>query len=221
MTDFGVCYNSTGSTCSGGPQPGMVALRDVVLQIFPKLGSLGIYNCRPSSGGGGLSTHGEGRGWDCRCNAFDSAQLAMGNRLAELLIKNHRKLGIQRIIWNTREWDCKEAKWEDYGGQSPHKDHLHIELCWRAARGTDALTRSYVWMVLKGEDEMTPAQEAKLDRMLKQQASLNKRVTELEPKVQAIWKALYLDHDQDPGTPAKEHLNLIDDKCDQILAAVT
>lgn len=220
MPDFGICSNSTGSKCSGGPQPGTVALRDVILQLFPKLRSLGIYNCRPVRGGGSLSTHGEGRGWDCGCNAFDSQQLAMGNRIADLLIKNARKLGVQRIIWNHREWNVVRGTWQAYGCDAPgsskshHTDHLHIELCWKSAAGKDALTRSYVWMVLKGEEEMTPAQEAKLDKALAE-------IAELKPKVHACWKALYLDHDQDPATPAIEHLNLIDDKLDQVLAEVT
>lgn len=163
MPDYGDCYNSTGTRCSGRAQPGTMALREAVRAIFAGIGDLGIYNCRPSSGGGGLSTHGEGRGWDAACNALSQAGLALGNALAAALIKRYRELGIQRIIWNRRQWDVLTKTWRAYHGSSPHTDHLHIELCWKAARDKP-LTVTYVKAVLSGEeDELTDDERKKLE----------------------------------------------------------
>lgn len=180
MTDFGTCHNGTGSRCTGGPQPGVVALRNMVMRLFPIFGSLGIYNCRPVRGGGSLSTHGEGRGWDCRCNANIPNEREAGDDLAKLLVQVHKYLGIQRIIWNRRQWDTNTKAWRAYGGVSPHTDHLHIELCWASASGPKRLTEPYVWLILNGEDEMTPAQEAKLDQALAALGTLSGRVAALE-----------------------------------------
>lgn len=133
MPEYGWCYDSTGNKCSGRAQPGARALRAVVDAHYVEIGDLGIYSCRPSSGGGGLSTHGEGRGWDAACNANDPQQKKVGDDLAALLVEKARLIGVQRVIWNRREWDSRERKWEAYTGDSAHRDHLHIELCWAAA----------------------------------------------------------------------------------------
>lgn len=184
MTIYADCYDSTGTVCSGKAQPGTRALRDGCDDLFPELGDYGIFNCRPSSGGGGLSTHGEGRGWDAACNAQTPDGLALGNKLAALLIKHHAELGVQRIIWNRRQWDVNTKRWRAYHGQSPHLDHLHIELCWEAARD-NPLTVEYVKLVLGQEDDMTPEQDARLERVEK-----------------AVFKEV--------GGEPKEHLGIID-----------
>lgn len=191
--DYGACYDSTGSRCSGKPQAGTLALRAGVRAAFPGIGDLGIYNCRPSSGGGGLSTHGEGRGWDAACNANSQAGLVLGNKVAAELISVYSRLGIQRIIWNRRQWDVLNKRWRAYGGSSPHTDHLHIELCWEAARD-DPLTVEYVNQVLGGaeEDELTDAQA----KMLKE-----------------VWTALY----EKEGGKLIEHLDIIEKKLDELL----
>lgn len=173
MTIYEDCYDSTGNVCSGKAQPGTRALRDGCDDLFPELGDFGIYNCRPSSGGGGLSTHGEGRGWDAACNAMTPEGLALGNRLAALLIKYHEELGIQRIIWNRRQWDVNTKAWRAYHGQSAHLDHLHIELCWEAARD-NPLTVEYVKLVLGQEDWLMALTEKEQEELLK--------------KVRDVWK---------------------------------
>lgn len=146
------CYDSTGGTCSGKAQPGAIALRNVVRRLYPGIGDLGIYNCRPTRGGGSLSTHGEGRGWDAKCDA--NTQKALGDRLATDLIEHcaMEELGIQRVIWNRRQWDSRTRTWRAYSGVSPHRDHLHIELCWESAK---KLTEARVNEILGEEDEMT------------------------------------------------------------------
>lgn len=220
MPDYGNCYNSTGSRCSGGPQPGTVALWKAVVALFPILGTLGIYNCRPSSGGGGLSTHGEGRGWDCRCNAFDPAQKAAGDRLATLLIKYHKQLGVQRIIWNRKQTDVRSGMgtWRAYGGASPHTDHLHIELCWSSARD-NPLTETYVKQVLsEGEDDL-PYTEAQLRGFIRDEvrAVLDEAPTAITEKKgwrYSVWKALYKLKPGSSPAEYEEHLNVIEKKID-------
>lgn len=164
MADYGNCSDPTGTVCASGPQPGTLALRNAVIDLYLGIGDLGIYNCRPSSGGGGLSTHGEGRGWDARCNANSPSGLALGNRLGRDLWTHRQSLGVQRIIWNHRQIDIRQPIWRTYGCDSPgsskshHVDHLHIELCWAAAKH-QPLTSAYVKQVLSGQtgdDEVDP-----------------------------------------------------------------
>lgn len=159
---YGYCYDATGSRCSGKAQPGTLALRAAIRKLFPGIGDLGIYNCRPTRGGGSLSTHGEGRGWDAACNAHNN--LPLGDKLAATLVINAPELGIQRVIWNHRQWDSRAKAWRTYGGVNPHTDHLHIELCWSSARDKP-LTEKYINEVLGSEDDLTPEQSKKLDEI--------------------------------------------------------
>lgn len=152
------CYNATGKKCSGKAQPGVVALRKAVRELFPGIGDLGIYNCRATRGGGSLSTHGEGRGWDAKCNATSKSGLALGNRLAAWLVLHAQELGIQRVIWNRRQWDSKTRTWRKYSGRSPHTDHLHIELCWKSARD-QPLTVAFIKTVFSGGEEFVVDKE--------------------------------------------------------------
>lgn len=192
--DYGACYNAVGSRCSGRAQPGAIALRDGVRNVYPAIGDLGIYNCRQSSGGGGLSTHGEGRGWDAACNANSQAGLVLGNQVAGELVRLHQQLGVQRIIWNRRITDVPNGmgKWRAYHGTSPHTDHLHIELCWKAARDKP-LTKAYVIGLLGGEEDDLTDDQAK--------------------KLQEIWNALF----EKEGGKIVEHLDIIEKKLDELL----
>lgn len=222
MTDYGDCYSSTGSKCASGPMPGTIALRNAVLSLYAVLGSLGIYNCRPVRGGGSLSTHGEGRGWDCKCSAFVPAQKKAGDELADLLVKHYRKLGIQRIIWNRRQWDVKTKKWRSYGGTSPHTDHLHIELCWLAAVGSKKLAEDYVRMVLTEEEDLSPEQEQLLKDVLVEVKALRASVGDPYESGLTVQKALIKRTGRNPNDPKDwvhvEHLNVIEDRLDAIEA---
>lgn len=151
---YGYAYDSTDGRCSGGPQPGAIALRDVVLELFPQLRDVGIYMCRPSSGGGGLSTHGEGRGWDCglpiRALSPTGYDDELGWRLWRLFIALAPLLGIQRVIFHDLEWSSNDREVQPYSGASRHLDHLHLELCRAAATGPRALTPEAVADALGG-----------------------------------------------------------------------
>lgn len=133
----GYRYDATGTTCSGGPTPGALALRDELARRFAGRGE--IYNCRPVRGGQRLSLHGEGRAVDWYRSASDAAQAAEAQRIIDWLLGTDgqgnahavaRRMGVQEIIWNRRIWSAgRHAEgWRDYGGTNPHTDHLHIGL---------------------------------------------------------------------------------------------
>jgi hypothetical protein len=142
-------YNPVGTRCLGVTQPGAKALMaytagPVYMQStgqWPAAKNLGIYNCRDSSGGSGLSTHAEGRSPDVGF-PVDRARWPHGHPSGTLLAKaltEHaavEELGIQRVIWAGYEWDSREGErhWEPYSGASDHFDHNHIELTWATAR---------------------------------------------------------------------------------------
>jgi hypothetical protein len=130
--------------------------------LLPKLGDYGIYNCRNSRTGSTLSLHGEGRAWDC---AIPWGETALGDSVAKFYVLSAEMLGIQRVIWGfgagkaPREWDSRagERYWEAYSGPA-HDDHIHVELCWKAALNLTAATvrtafRTF-WEGEKEEDEV-------------------------------------------------------------------
>lgn len=50
--------------------------------------------------------------------------------------------------------------WRPYGGSNPHTEHAHVSLTWAHRDDTSP------WWLEEDEDVMSPAQEAKLDRVL-------------------------------------------------------
>lgn len=126
MGDVIAGYDKIGSECLGRAQQGTINLKNAMLDRWPSR-SLGIYNCRNVRGGKSKSSHAEGRGYDHQW--FDKAS---GFKIAETLIANCGELGIQRVIWWRRIWTWGEG-WDDYFGESPHTDHLHVEQNWSGA----------------------------------------------------------------------------------------
>ena len=165
MMAYGFCYADSGPRCSGGPRPGTVVLRDVVMSKIQGVGSLGIYNCRPKRTSSNLSLHAVGRAWDA---AIAVSNKALGVRLAQFFVDAAEDLGIQRVIYWEREWDSRPGQrwWSPYSGPN-HHDHAHVELCPHAAQNltageVDVAIRRY-W--LKEEDDLTPEQDARLTRL--------------------------------------------------------
>lgn len=207
------CYNATGKKCSGKAQPGVVALRKAVRELFPGIGDLGIYNCRPTRGGGSLSTHGEGRGWDAKCNATTKSGLALGNRLAAWLVLHAQELGIQRVIWNRRQWDSKTRTWRKYSGQSPHTNHLHIELCWKSARD-QPLTVAYIKTVFSGGEEFVVDKETAAQIRAIVAEELKKVVGAPYFEGQTVMKSVT----KKVGRSFVEHDDILEAKLDQLIA---
>jgi hypothetical protein len=62
-----------------------------------------------------------------------------------LLLPHVDRLGIQMIIWDRRIWSRRSPGSTAYLGVASHRDHLHIEFNWSAAR---SLTRARVRQIL-------------------------------------------------------------------------
>lgn len=122
------------SRCTGGPEPGAVALMKVILRRHPRGRSLGIYNCRTVRGGSTTSLHGEGRALDVGFPMNNGRGSAAGYALVKQLGERGQKLGIQAIIYDRKIWSAKSPGGRAYTGAAPHYDHVHVELTKDAAR---------------------------------------------------------------------------------------
>lgn len=135
---YGYQYDSVGSRCLGGVQPGAAALAQFVVANFPgtRCNIPGdIYACRPNTANTSQkSVHSEGRALDI----FVPVRSELGDRLSRWLVENADRIGIQLVIWNHRDWSSRTRTWTSYGGPNPHIDHNHVELCWQAARTLSA-----------------------------------------------------------------------------------
>lgn len=126
--------------CTAGPQPGAKALMAAFLGLYANKGgtNLGIFNCRAVRGSTTTtSLHGEGRACDFGINPHGAA---WGTALAEVLRAFSAELGIQCVIWDRHIWSGAKptAGWRAYSGTNPHRDHIHVELTWDAARSLTA-----------------------------------------------------------------------------------
>lgn len=115
------------SGCVGGPQPGGTGSMAWYTEAYASQGgsSMGIYNCRGSTGGSGTSVHSEGRAMD-----FGTPISAeWGTTLSRALRAMSKELGIQLIIWNREQWLCtRPDEWTPYLDGDPHTNHLHVEM---------------------------------------------------------------------------------------------
>lgn len=135
---FGYCYDPYDPGWGGKPQAGALALRQVTMQRVPVVGDLGIL--RDQARCSKRSAHCHGRAWDAKIAAVD---IAVGDELAAFFVLPDvaTALGIQRVIWGfgptrpPKEWDSRPGQrfWSAYSGPH-HDDHVHVELCWQAAK---------------------------------------------------------------------------------------
>lgn len=125
------------TTPSGGPQPGAVLLYKFILDS-PYWGDqggakgLGIYNNRSIRNGKSLSIHAEGRALDI---GYPPKSL-YGDALFKILVDQHMKLGVQQILWSDKGWRIDRGSFDlSKKVADLHRDHLHIELTNKAAKG--------------------------------------------------------------------------------------
>jgi hypothetical protein len=153
MSNFPAWVGAT-SKDAGKSQPGALALMAyIVLDRGRGARNWGIYNYRKVAGTSYWSLHGEGRALDVGFALVDGKANPEGTRLVKELLPLVGKLGIQCIIWNRTLWSAKHPNGTRYNGVSPHIDHIHIELTWKAALG---LTRAIVRAAF-GYEATTPA----------------------------------------------------------------
>lgn len=138
--------------CLGRAQPGAQEIGALLRELFSPLIDLTvegdgvqIYSCRSVRGGSSTSLHSEGRAIDLfiPVAAGWTADNARGDRIADWLIDNATQLGIQYLIWDRSVWRASggQPRHRCYRGESPHVDHIHIEISWAAARRETAFFR--------------------------------------------------------------------------------
>lgn len=162
-------YESVGTVCKGTSQLGTRHLITAVNDLYDHSMNFGIYNCRPNTGGGGLSMHAEGRAVDI---GFPGVAHPQGFELLEVLRTNAWELGIQYIVWNRRKYSREFPNGAPYLGPNPHTDHLHVEQVWSVSK-TLSLDSAYYWL---GDNELTPEQEATLNELVQVRRDLRAMV---------------------------------------------
>jgi hypothetical protein len=140
---YGYQYDSVGTRDLGKTQPGTKVLMEHLISSFKlNRASCSTYVARKVDGSSSLSVHAEGRAGDCGVPVSS----AFGKSLADYLVANATLFGIQLVIWDERSWKsirvaAGEPGWRAYtppngknDNTSMHRDHVHWELCWEAAR---------------------------------------------------------------------------------------
>ncbi len=56
-----------------------------------------------------------------------------GDAIANYLIANADRIGVDYIIWNGQSWNSRRRTWAKYSGSNPHTDHVHLTLLKSAA----------------------------------------------------------------------------------------
>ena len=128
--------------CGGGLLEGTGLLREYLYEYFPQSWEIGGYSCRPIVGDpNSMSVHATGRALDIMIYPVGypdgtEADNEMGDPIANWLVVNAERIGIQQIIWDRWLWRAEDAPGEKdraYTGEHPHNDHLHVELSVDAA----------------------------------------------------------------------------------------
>lgn len=123
---------NNGRNCARSLTPGASELRDHIRATFRGVESIGGFNCRQNTANRSeTSVHGTGRALDIMISPINNrANKAVGDPIANWLVQNAARIGIQFIIWNRVKWNgsYQGRKDRDYGGPNPHIDHIHIEL---------------------------------------------------------------------------------------------
>jgi hypothetical protein len=141
QTQF-VAYDSpppwTGpGACAKDFQPGAKILADYVLREFPVVSHYWGRDCRTNTANPSqMSVHGTGRAIDIMIPTSGGAADNTGaDPIANWLIMNAERIGIQLVIWDQSVWQASLSgeKLRAYGGPIPHVDHIHAEVTVEAA----------------------------------------------------------------------------------------
>ena len=103
-------------------RPGVRVFMNVMLFLFKARGmsDVGIYNRRAVRGGKSWSLHAVGRAADLGVNSK-----ALGDEIADRLVRAAAKLGICEVIWYRRRWTAEKG-WQSYHGADNHTTHVHV-----------------------------------------------------------------------------------------------
>ncbi|MBM4321733.1 MAG: hypothetical protein FJ125_17805, partial [Deltaproteobacteria bacterium] len=138
-----VPYEGAGSRCSGGAAQGALELASYLREHFSALidrripgDGIQIYNCRQVRGGQSLSLHATGRALDVFIPLVGGrANNASGDVIANWLVANAWRIGVQFIVWDRTRWKASgpSPRYRCYTGENPHIEHIHLELTRAAA----------------------------------------------------------------------------------------
>jgi uncharacterized protein (TIGR03382 family) len=121
--------------CSGNLTVGADRLGEYLQEEFSAISSVGGYTCRRNTANGSkVSIHGTGRALDIFIPKVQSgADNGKGDVIANWLVTNSERIGVQLIIWDRTVWQANGRNDGPYTGPHPHDDHLHVELTLAAA----------------------------------------------------------------------------------------
>jgi hypothetical protein len=129
---------ANGSNCSRIFTAGADDLKRHIQATFPGVSSIGGLSCRQNTANPAeTSVHGVGRALDIMVPPVSGkGNAAVGDPIANWLVRNAQALGLQYLIWNRTKWSGSRSGRKDgvYGGPIPHIDHLHAELNLDGAR---------------------------------------------------------------------------------------
>ena len=124
------------AACSGKLRDGTRTLGEYLEDRYSAIDTVGGYACRRNTADSSrMSVHGTGRALDLmipkRGGGADSAR---GDIIANWLVTNAQRIGVQLIIWNRTVWRANGTNAGPYSGPHPHDDHIHVEINNVAAR---------------------------------------------------------------------------------------
>lgn len=129
---------NNGRNCGGGLLAGTRELGDYVKANYAGVTSYGGYACRRNTANSAeMSVHGTGRAIDIMIPLTGgTADNTRGDKIANFLVENAEKIGVQFIIWDRSSWGASRtsSKLRAYTGPHPHNDHIHVELSPEGAR---------------------------------------------------------------------------------------
>ena len=121
-----------GSGCAHGFAPGAEELAFRLARRFTQIARVFGYECRPNTANPAeTSQHGTGRALDLAIPTRDGdANNERGDPVANWLVENSSRIGVQLVIWDRTVWVGYLAapKARRYTGPDPHADHIHVEL---------------------------------------------------------------------------------------------
>ncbi len=119
---------SAPTSCTPPIPQGAKSLLAYLEDSFWYVNSLGICNCRNSTGGSGLSHHANCRALDAGIPTGPGGSYLpqYGDPLIELLGPHGRELGLDHLILNRTIYSARSPDGRYYSGTHPHYNHAHI-----------------------------------------------------------------------------------------------
>lgn len=122
---------------SGHPEKVMPWVLPVVKEVARKVPDDLYYVYAYSPKGSG--EHPKGRAIDFGIKDLGTSEArpgperrALGNWIADYVIRDYKRLNVWYVIWNGRQWSDNSGneaayhKWGAYHGDNPHTDHVHV-----------------------------------------------------------------------------------------------